>query len=122
MNEPVLQALCRIWPWRQSNEQTVIGEFVSGEWTTKDGEVISGEFVTVNGLAKLLDVTKFTVHYHIREGHIPTKQVGRTHLIERELADQIVAQYQRNKTWPTPGSEQQATRSPGEEESGPDHD
>jgi hypothetical protein len=55
--------------------------------------------VTVTELARALDLTVFAVHYHIKQGHIPTERVGNMHLIPRPAARRIVANYHRNKRW-----------------------
>lgn len=61
--------------------------------------------VSVVELADALGVSIYTVHYHIREGHIPTEMehLGgmARRVIERETAEAIVANYRRNKTWTT---------------------
>jgi hypothetical protein len=61
--------------------------------------------VTVAELAKVLGVTVQGVHYHISHGHIPvirSSPDGTPYahlLIEREVAERIVANYNRNRTW-----------------------
>jgi hypothetical protein len=63
------------------------------------------EQVTVQQLADALGLSKWTVHWHIREGHIPANRIpmpgSKIYIVtvDRDKAEQIVAEYQRYKRW-----------------------